>query len=1004
MLPLDPPKFLAATLKPYATGEISGRPGLLERYLLEPGDDDNGAIQRRMDDVKAIWDKSFEHARYGDLAKALAAEHDDASLVLLDPSERSRLAAQAKKQAGAAAEKAAAALADWLTLLREHEAKGGLTPNSRTTLERLGKSAGLDPEVVRLELDRARVAAAPDVMAPEVREQVRKALQGLARDVGEERLALSLYHALGLDGISDDLAVVQRQYEEVDEVNRRRPIGQTASSYKMVLANVKLYLLDADPRAYVEGLILDVIAAMEFDGARAATDGVVDPTEAESLLQTALALGLTVDLARRVVTELARQNDAVVETGTIVDYVACPSCNTPHPRPTAPAACKRCGTALFITCPAGGCGTRNDATALRCSACQTDLYKYAEAIRRLGNLPEAVDGGRIGWAGSELDEIARVLGVAAIPADLRGRIEQRVGDAELAWSQAEAAIAGRRLYEARTTLRGLAGAAGDVLGPTGDRPAVRAQEVERRLAEVDAALARARATTGAAREAALIDAIDLAEDCEEAARALAGIPPEPPGAVSVELGAGGPVVTWLPSETSGARYLVRRIVAGSNETTDLASSAATRCEDHDAPTGATVRYDVLTLRGRATSVAVHSTPLMVAREVQGLAVADADGEVRLSWHAVPASARVVVKRSAERSGQTSDLIADRTGLVDRDVVNDDRYAYHVVVEYGGTQRTRGVTIYGQPAAPPESIDQLRIRALPGGAVQIGFDRPPSGTVSIIRCAEEPSVTPGDPLDPGGLAAFGRLLPVGTDGARDDGTASGLCWYLPVTVAGGSAIAGRPVRHLALADILNVCADQTPGQLRVTWEWPPDVRIAKVVWRTDRQPQGPDEPGAESAWVRLGEYRDNGGFTIATAGPAPVFLAVMPAIRLGGDLVAGTSIAKGSRAAVSSDAKAHLRYAVRRTGMRKKRLEIEVDAPDGVTPPSLVLVARSGDLLPRTAGEGDVLARLGGGEPLSSSVDLSGRARPLAVRLFLESASSAASFQLSDPGADDLLIR
>ena len=53
---------------------------------------------------------------------------------------------------------------------------------------------------------------------------------------------------------------------------------------------------------------------------------------------------------------------------------------------------------------------------------------------------------------------------------------------------------------------------------------------------------------------------------------------------------------------------------------------------------------------------------------------------------------------------------------------------------------------------------------------------------------------------------------------------------------------------------------------------------------------------------------------------------------------------------------------------------------------------------------DVDARLGDGAPLTSSVNLSGRSRPLTVRLFLESASSASAFQLLDPGVDELLIR
>lgn len=1000
MLELDPAKYLPTTLRDYATGVKPGLPGLFERYLLEPSDSDNSAIQARMDEVKTIWDKSLEHSRYGEVARVLAAEHDDATLNLLDPTERARLATEATREIEEEEERLKRAAGEWRALLAEHVAKGGLTPNSRTMLERLAKSLGVDAALATAELDRAPIAAAPEVMPEDVRAKIQRSLQDLARLVGEERLALSLYHAIGLEGITADLTQVRAQYDDVTAENQGRGYGQMATNYKTVLANVKLYLLDADPRAYIEGLMQDVGAAMEFEVARSATDDVIDPTEARQLEETAIRRGLTPELARRLITDLARQHGARLEVGAIVDYVACPACNTPHDRTTAPDRCRRCGAALFIECPADGCSTRNDAVALCCSVCQTDLFKFAEATRRLKQLPEAVDEGRVGWAAIELVAIERVLGAQAIPADLRRRLDGLVSDAEAAWSTVETAMGERRLFSARTALRELVRAAGDVAGPTGDLPAKRADEVDRRLAEVDAALARARALSGSDREKALVEVVGLAEDCEEAVAALATIPPAPPTSVRVSMGVSGPIVEWTASTTSGATYVVRRVVGGADHV-ELPPTPSTQVEDRNAPTGVRVSYEVATARGRATSAFAASSALVVAREVEDWSVADGDHEVRLSWSAVPASARVVVTRTSERSGERRELLADRTGVVDTEVSNGERYGYEVCVEYGSETRTAGVTIYGQPSAPPEGIEQLRITNAHGG-VLVNFDRPANGNVSILRCDAEPGVTMGEVLDPAGLASIGRTLPMGADGARDEAQ-SGVCWYLPVTTAGGSAVAGRATRHLALAEIGNVTVAVASGQARVTWEWPSDVRIAKVVWRTDRQPSSPDEPDADSAWVRLGEYRDLGGFTIAHRAGS-LFVAVVPGLRLDGELVSGTSLSRRSRGAVTAAARTDLQYVIRRSGFKGKKLEIEVSAPDGVTPPSLILVARPGDLLPRAAAEGDVLARLGGGAALKSSISLAGRSRPLALRLFLESASSATAFQLVDPGVDDLLVR
>lgn len=1007
MKPLDPGRFLAQTLRPFTVGDRSGLPDLFERYLLEPSDTDDAAIAARLADVKALWSKGVEHPRYGTLVKSLLAAHGEAELTLLDPSERASLAREAEESAQRERKNAEAALRQWRGVLAERVAGGGLTPNLRAQLEKLGEGMGVDPTVLQRELDAAPVATPPKLLPDDVRRQIGSLLSEHAREAKEERVGLSLFHALGLEGITEDVAAIQQRYEAMSAETSRSAIGQAATIAKNVLANVKLYLLDADPRAYIESLVSDVTEKMAVEGALAAADSTIDPVEAESLKQSAMRLGLTADLARRVITEIARDNGATIEATGSVDYVSCPVCNSPHPRPSAPDACKRCGTALFIVCPADGCGARNDATALRCYVCQADLHRYAEATRRLQRIGPAADDGRLAWAASEIREITAVLGADSVPAELRQRVERRLAEAQAEWHGIEEAVAARRLFAARGALRRMASKAVDVPNSAGDAPATQLAEVERRIDEAQALLEEARTATGAARESALVRAVGTAADFDEAVRALGAIPPEPPGIPSAQLQDAGVVVEWQPSVTHGAQYELRRIDANTNAVDELGATTGTRFDDRGAPSGALVRYEVATVRGQARSQTVRSGVVLVAREAGDVRVAELDGEIRLSWGSLPASARALVRRTAP-DGVVTELDADRTGLVDREVENGRRYAYEVAVEYvapgGPRQRTAGATVYGQPAAPPEGLEELRIREV-GGTLTIEYDRPPAGAVRVLRCDDEPALGLGEPVDPARLADLGTVLPDGPDGARDS-TPTGLCWYLPITVAGGVAVAGRAVRHLALPTIANVRAEETAGSVRVTWTWPDNVRVARVIWRLDREPQGPDEPGVVAAWVRLGEYRDHGGFTIERPDASPVFVAVVPAIRADGELVAGTAIARGSRAAVRPTMKTDLRYAisVRRAGLRSRRLEVEVVVPEGATAPRLALVARPGDLLPRQLQDGDVVARLGGADALSSSVDLDGRSRPLAVRLFLESSSAASRYRLFDPPADDLLIR
>lgn len=1015
LLPFDPSTYMVEVVKPYSAGTKSGLPSVFERYRLDPAaltaptESDLETVARRCDDVHALWAKHVEHARFGVVCKALRQDFkDQASLILGDRRELGQAATDERREAQQLEAASAEMLEQWRALLAEYVAQGGLLPHHREVLAQAAAQRGLDRTVVARDLAAAPEAEQPDALSNTVREEIRTRLRDFARDTGEENRGLTLYHALGLPGLTDDLAAVRSAHAELSTRVRQMTHSQAATTARQLLSLAQLHLLDADadPRAYVESVVEDVIDGLTFEAAQVASDGRIDPNEAESLLQSAMMRGLTPELGRRVVVELARRQNAVVESSAPVDYVSCPACNAPHPRPTAPSACRRCSTALFIVCPADGCGTTNDAVVLRCAACRVDLRRYAEATRRLPLLSRALDDGRVGWASDEFAEIKQVLGVDAVPADLRQRIDRAQQESASQWSAVEQAIHERRLFSARVALRRLTATSSDVAGPTGAHPAGRLEEVERRIVDVDAALARARGATGRAREQALVDAITLAVDCEEAASALAALPLAAPTDARAVLESGSVIVSWEPASATGVTYEVRRFEGASDVGAEVGSTPETTIEDRAASAGAVVRYEVRSRRGGASSSsAARTADVLVAREVEALTVTELDGEIRLGWQPVAPGARVIVERSVDGEGGVRTLDADRTGLVDRTVRNGGRYGFHVAVEYGspGGQRTRtpGLTVFGQPVAPPEAIHELRLSAV-GGGVLVRFARPSTGSVTVLRCTEEPGVQPGDAIDLSTLDGYGSALPMSPDGARD-GTTSGVCWYLPVTVAGGTAVAGRAIRHVALAAVDHVRLVAGPGEVRVTWQWPDDVRVVQVLWRRDSAPQAADEPGTDSAVVRLGEYRDHGGFTIPNPGRSALFTAIASALRIDGQLVIGSVIPPTARGALQPTQKQELRYAVKRGGLLRKRLDVTVLGEQAAELPDLVLVGRSGDLLPRTSADGEIIARLGGGHGNQASFDLGRSTRPLTVRLFLATGGAASSYVVLDPTTDNLVI-
>jgi hypothetical protein len=1005
MRPFEPKTYLKEVLGPYSGS--AEMPSLFDRYLLEVGDADDAAIEARLEEVQRYWDKKSEHAKYGSMIRTLKDQHAEAKLTLADPRQRAKLADEVQSRHQEEREASERALREWEELLAQVvRSAGGLEPVQRVRLEKMAASTGIAGPETRAKLDAAPAAPEPETLDAGQRKLILDALAGLARDLGEPRAGLSLFHALGLEVTAEADVVRDRHTEKAKEASLLA-YGNVKASWNGVLALTKIHLLDNDPRIYTHSLAIGVSEALAGDAIKAiADDGEIDPVEAEQLLRKAVALGLTPELAQQTVDELAREHGARLRTGEMIDFVACPSCNEPHPRSAGHKRCRNCGTELFVECPAG-CGTTNDATAARCTNCGADLRRHTEASRAVARLPDLVAEGRVAEAQDKLTDAASVLGstspeLEAISKQVRTAFE----GAKRVWLEAEAARSDRRQYAAQRLLSELTRTAKDMPGPGAELPAEALAAVGKRIAEAETLVNRARGLADGERESVLIEALRLASDCSEAEQELEKLPLEPPSNVEVRAGGRTVEVSWNASPTRGVRYAVTRAGEGGAGRALVGETDGLNLDDPKATPGSIVRYSVEAVRGRTRSATATTEPVAVALEVRQMEVLSGDGEVRLSWPPGGKAGRVVVTRTEEGSGASAPITPNAAGATDRSVVNGRRYAYLVQVEYPGPDgeviRTPGLTVFAEPVERPKPLAGLEARLGPAG-INLDFEPPPVGSVSILRCKESPDLQPGTVLDPRALAELGETLAVQGSTALDPNPPTGSCFYQAVTTAGAVSIAGAVVRHVALPEISGVKVNPSGRQATVTWIWPDGITLARVVWRHDRQPTDPEDPDAHGIEYRQGEYRDRGGCSIELGGERSLFVAVYPASRIDGEIVYGSVGGKGSRATLRTEKKTELRYSVRRAGRLQKRLEVEVSEPREGSLPELVLVGREGDILPRSSSDGTVLARLGGDGPRSTTLELRALSRPLAVRLFAGSASAAGSFVVFDPMADDLLI-
>lgn len=1017
MRAFDSSSYVKAVLAPaVASGTV---PDMFARYCLNPadyvagasnGEETRDAIVGRLEEVKTHWDtlQGRNNVKYEEILKRLLHEHGAAKLTLLDSdalrkaADESR-AAQSKSEADRREQEERFEKELTEALARNK----GLTARSRRMLEEYARHLKLDPAAVSARLDSCPTAAErtdSEALPENIRASIRAALVVYAAAVGNPAKGVSLFHALGFTEPEFDHGALEaacaRVSGELRKLGSDHPVN---TPLKAVLGFATVHLVEADPAIYMASLVLDVREALRpMAAGHAIDDDAIDELEAEQLVREAQELGLPAHQARDLVADLASDLNVRLVMGSAVDYIACPHCNRPHPAVGAPDRCSRCGGELFRNCPT--CQTRCPASDTACSSCGTDLATYALSQRRISEARLAVESGHLSMAAALLADLP------AEPADesrkeLLAEIERRLRQARSEWEVIERKIGERNLHAAVYQLTQLEQRAADVAGPSGLSSSERLATIAERLRKVESLLARAQGESGAAREQSLAAALEEAADCREAENELARIQPLPVRELRAIERGGQLCVEWSPSLSPGpiVYHVVRSSASSDTEIVVAGSRAVT---DKDAPVGEVVRYGLTSERAGTRSETIWSGPILLAREIQGLSVIERDGEVELSWEPVAAHARVEVERTDEDSGRCVQLRPDHRGVLDRDVQNGGSYRYRVRVVYPGVDghltRTDGSTVFGRPAHRPGAVDDLGA-TMDGALVRFRYSTPDRGSVSILRCHDRPSVEEGQDLTQAELDAAGVLLPHDKNGPYDSDPTS-LAWYLPVSQSGSYLVAGRPIRYLGLPPITDVQAVDLGSRVRVTWSWPDRTRAAVVAWRRDRQPVDADDEHAQRLTVTKAQYTEHGGVELDTPNNEPVFLAVFPAARLDGELVAAAEADRRARVNVRKTEKVEVGYAVRRSGLRKRQVMLEIFEPADVLP-ELVVVAKSGELLPRTVSDGRIIAHLGGRSgSRQQGFDLGELGRPVAVRVFFESLATDSTHKLRDPSTRELVFR
>jgi tetratricopeptide (TPR) repeat protein len=994
-------------------------PDIFARYDLPLDVSEAADIETALNTVGAYWNKTKNNPRFGQLLAVLLKEggerQKDSLRILSDPVARETQRAIVKEARKKQLEARFQTLDASIGVVA---AKGFITPKEKAALLARFQREGLTEQDIlsRIhipERDAAKKLPTDEGLLAVLRSKIRNGLGVLKKN--------SLYDFLGISPEATKKQVEERHRELYLEWDRK-PNDFHKTAALELLGIVKTHLVTGGLGKYEAARVYDIVDKLRPEVILAASDKRITRDEFEHLTALAVRFGLESSKAADFVLSLAEETSAAVEWSPGEETMRCANCAAAVAKKEN--KCTACGSDLWTNCPR--CTKRMAVSEAACGKCGFVIANFLKMRLLVRTAQLALNEGALAdalKAAKEAEQLWERQGDVDL---ILKKIETRIEELGQLRRKVDEALSAKKLYAAQRSLAALAAAAPHYKGSDGKSVQDLQRDLEVKIRSVESSLQKAleHERKGQLNEAvyAYQDALAVADDAEDARKGLSRCPPEPPSQAKATSHQDHVLVEWQAAPAVGSiEYCVvrceGRAPASRADGELLTCTTALSWRDEHARPASFVFYSIFAERGGTLSKAASTAGVLIVREVSNFVLDAGDNVVRGSWeYNVPEGrVRVFCKEGSPPGRQDGHEIqlSGPHSFVDTAVVNGRLYYYRVVVEYhdpsGRSVFTPGIVASVRPEHPPDPVQHLVI-TLEEGVLSLLWTKPAHGAVSIYRATREPEWRCGTQIPAGSLSALGARLRSKSDNqAIDPSPPNSPVFYVPVTVAGDTAVMGAARRYVASQDVAYLQAQDFGQYLLLQWHWPSNCRTAVVAWRADAFPLDVNDPLAARRQVSKGEYERHGGFRIENPAKAPYKFVVFAATEIEGENVYSAGIRPGARAELRARLPVTITYSISRGTFRRNRITLTLSAEEKVDDlPQIVLVAKHGDLQPLRSDDGTVLATIGrlslaAKSQVSHQFELNGIRRPLYLRAFFLDPSSSEKFLLADPSPSQLKV-
>ena len=989
------------------------RPNFYLLLELDPSVDDWKVIEQRIQDKQREWsrDRSMGNPKARRKAESSLAQLTDIKTVLSNAETRREEAKEAVRQQQKGKQEKARELDETIAVLKSSGA-----PCSEDTIRRLVQqlAGAFSADEIR---KRLRTAGVPlgDPGSEKARRapkpMIDKVTAGNVRQNLDHLKLATLYDFLELNPRSSSKALTDRA-DEIYRENQRLGKTDPDTSARNALAGLckSLFPNDQEKAKYDNYLAIEVMEQLKPRLELAGADKFIGREELDALVKQARQRGVSAEDALAYIEDhAASRNWGIHRDGSALPAEAFKLCGfCSELAPATASKCPRCGESLEIECPR--CGARNPSSNDACQSCgcRTGDAPLVKALLKEGERL-ALEGDSSGALRS-LDKALLYWPGWKPAAEARQRIEARRLERENALAEIETLAQGRKLTSARSALDRFERTHG-----TAGLDDLR-RRLQEGLARAEAAFQDGERQQRAGKAEAALDryeeALAACADFEPALRAMAASPPPPPTSLEVTPTAAGFRLAWqAPATARSLAFRILRKAGGAPQNLEdgekLAEVRGTGLDDASVPVGIPWFYAVFSQRG---GIPCHQPatggPHLRTAEVEDLELFAGDGDVTLRWAPPPGCRRIEIWRrqgaAPGRPGEGTALTVAGNSAHDTGLSNGVLYGYRAVAFFADPSRphgeivTPGRTATATPVAPPAAVMDLAASRT-GKTVLLSWTPVLGATVQLRQSTKLPDYSPGLILPASQADRFGALVPGATgNSAQVTLTGQGRVYFVPLTVASGTAVAGRAAEVTTLDAVTQLKARRTGPHLALTWDWPAGTEETLVAWAHDRHPEDPRQAQGQQARVTRREYERAGCWLLQNVESRPHYISVF-AKAPEGDLYAPPArIVETFGQGASVSYRVGVKKSLLRRSVEAAWLELTSSSGDGLILPALVVVGKA-HTVPISPRDGEVLLtvdslRFERGKALLPLPAQSWPGRPY-VKLFFQDAAAAREIRL-----------